>query len=181
MNHIKTYNEVKLTLEEINIELIPIEYKKDISSKKITYSFSIYDFNFSVVFNKYYFIEEKEMYYFSSYKDDEKIEICDYWTRDFHTSEKDFDTLNISNISAIKIFGIVNKIMNDFINDYNPSILQIMHISESRYKINSLFLDKLDIESYSFMKIENKKLPNNPRTLIFKENLYNYMKIYKSQ
>lgn len=169
------------TFEELSIDIpSEIEYEKSVQYNKIEYTFLMYGFEFKVYFKKNYFYVEDSIYKFGNYPDDSDL-ICDYWTRDFETSENGFDTLNISNTSSLKIFGYVNKITEDFINEYSPSILQILHISQSRYRINKLFLDKLNIKFYKFIKRENFRFPNNPITLIFKENLYEYIDKYNKQ
>jgi hypothetical protein len=177
MKYLKNYKQLN---EEINIDLLHIDNKKEKTPNgDIKYSFKLYDYNFQIIFEKYNFIKEYNEY---GYTDEitENI-ICDIWTRDFLTIEKDLKNLNISNVSSVKIYGVINKITEDFINEYSPSILSISHTTESRYKINSLFMDKLNINGYKWVKMTNKMLPNNPKTIIYKKEFEEQIKDYLKQ
>ena len=112
----KFYNYVT---EELTSDLVKHEYSCVENGNLISYTFKYKGYNFIVGFSKYTgdnYLGRLE-------------EQCSIWARNFETKESEFGDLNISNTSALQIYGIINFITKEFIDKYNPDIIQIiLHI-----------------------------------------------------
>lgn len=122
MKYLKRFN------EELTSNLIPCEYELKKQDNLISYLFKFGGYNFILGFSKY---------------TGQKSEECSIWSRNFETRESEFDSLNISNTSALKIYGMISYLTEIFIEDYNPDIIEILHTTESRFRINKIFINKI--------------------------------------
>lgn len=174
MKYIRRFN------EELKTDLVSVDYEKEEMYNEVDYRFNLLGYYFTVTFTKKsLLLKDNEVYFGTKY--DDIPEICDFWVREFKTDESDFETLNISSTSPLTIFGAVSKITEDFINEYSPSVIKILHITSSRYRVNLLFMNKLNIDgNYRFTKMENKFDINQPSTLIYKNEFSDYIERFKS-
>lgn len=140
MKYLKHFN------EELSIDLQPIEYTKTQEFNKVKYNFSLEGYNWYVTFSS---------------SDNNK------WTRDYDVVEQHYDDAKLSRSNfmqvgknPLKIISAVTYITKQFIEDYSPKCITILHINmndeyctinkmNKRSVLNYRFLSKY-IKGYSF-------------------------------
>lgn len=140
MRYLKLY-------EELDYLPKKIYYTKDEGDSLVVYTFDFGDYTYLCEFSK---IEDN------------------MWKRDFHTMEEGFNTLNVGGKNAIDTFSYITQITEDFLNEYNPDLIIMLHTSKSRFNVNWKFIQNIKIHDYKIIPIN---LFNDIKTIIVKKNL----------
>lgn len=152
MKYLRRFN------EELTMDLIPIEYEKNVNGNDVKYSFSCEGFSWSIIFD---------------YSEKTKI-----WSRNYDVDKRhyvaagigDYEFIQVSK-NPLKIISAVTYITKKFIEEYSPECLNIFHINmkgekskigklNKRAKLNYSFLSK-HINGYEFTYYSSKFLSDN--------------------
>ena len=80
------------------------------------------------------------------------------WRRDFYTMEEGFNGVNAGPTFAINNFAYITKITQDFINEYQPEMVEINHTDKKRFDLNWKFMQNMNIKGYQITNDDIKTI-----------------------
>lgn len=123
--------------EELEYKPKSIFYTKEEGEETVVYTFDHGDYTVNCEFNK----------------------IADnVWRRDFYTMEEGFIGVNAGPTFAINNFAYITKITQDFINEYQPEMVEINHTDKKRFDLNWKFMQNMNIKGYQITNDDIKTI-----------------------